>query len=319
MALSKPAVPVRVAGWGRLVASPAYAWLRRTALASERRRLGLLAVVPLVWLAVMHLGPILQMVRISFYAEYPLTAGREAAFSLAHYASFLTEGLYLVPFFRTLIFALTVTAITLVMVYPVAYFIAKHVTTSRQIRYLLLLLAPFWVSYIIRTFAIMVMLGNRGFVNIVLRSLGLIDEPIPFMYTYVSLGIGVLYLTALYMLLPLYAAIEKIDDHLLEAAADLGAGPMQRFFRVTLPLSKDGIASGCTLVFLLSTGYYAVPLLLGGPGTTLFAETIGNFFHVAGDRWPVGAAFAIIMFTTSLLLVGLFLRLVGSKGARLLR
>ncbi len=317
MALSGPAASVRVAGWGRLATSPAYAWLRRTALATERRRLVLLAVVPLVWLAVMHLGPILQMVRISFYAEYPLTTGRETAFTLAHYGGFLTEGLYLVPFFRTLIFALTVTLITLVMVYPVAYFIAKHVPPSRQIRYLLLLLAPFWVSYIIRTFAIMVMLGNRGFVNIILRTLGLIDEPIPFMYTYFSLGTGVLYLTALYMLLPLYAAIEKIDDHLLEAAADLGAGPMQRFFRVTLPLSRDGIASGCTLVFLLSTGYYAVPLLLGGPGTTLFAETIGNFFHVAGDRWPVGAAFAIIMFGASLLLVGLFLRLVGSKGARL--
>jgi spermidine/putrescine transport system permease protein len=204
------------------------------------------------------------------------------------------------------------------MVYPIAYFIAKRVRASRQVRYLLILLAPFWVSYIIRTFAVMVVLGNRGFLNLMLMEVGLLERPIPFMYTWFSLGTGVLYLSVLYMLLPLYAAIEKIDDNLLEASADLGAGPLRRFWRITLPLSKDGIASGCTLVFLLATGYYAVPLLLGGPGTTLFAETIGNFFHVAGDRWPVGAAFGLIMLVSSLLLVFLFYRLLGSKGARLM-
>jgi spermidine/putrescine transport system permease protein len=305
-------------GWGRLVTNPAYQALSRLALGGARRRLILLGLVPVAWLLAAHLGPIVQMVRFSFYSEYPLTAGREASFTLAHYATFVTERLYLVPFVRTLVFALTVTAITLVMVYPIAYFIAKRVPASRQVRYLLILLAPFWVSYIIRTFAIMVMLGNRGFLNLVLINLGLIERPIPFMYTWFSLGTGVLYLSVLYMLLPLYAAIEKIDDNLLEAAADLGAGPLRRFWRITLPLSKDGIASGCTLVFLLATGYYAVPILLGGPGTTLFAETIGNFFHVAGDRWPVGAAFALVMLVASLVLVFLFYRLLGSKGARLM-
>jgi spermidine/putrescine transport system permease protein len=305
-------------GWGRLVTNPAYQALSRLALGGERRRLILLGLVPVAWLLLAHLGPITQMVRFSFYSEYPLTAGREASFTLAHYVTFLTERLYLVPFLRTLVFALTVTAITLVMVYPIAYFIAKRVPANRQVRYLLLLLAPFWVSYIIRTFAIMVMLGNRGFLNLVLMNVGLIERPIPFMYTWFSLGTGVLYLSVLYMLLPLYAAIEKIDDNLLEASADLGAGPLRRFWRITLPLSKDGIASGCTLVFLLATGYYAVPLLLGGPGTTLFAETIGNFFHVAGDRWPVGAAFGLIMLVSSLLLVFLFYRLLGIKGARLM-
>jgi spermidine/putrescine transport system permease protein len=318
MATARRLDPSRASGWGRLVKSPAYRSLSRLALGGERRRLVLLGLVPLAWLLATHLGPILQMLRISFYSEYPLTAGREASLTLAHYGAFVTERIYLVPFVRTLVFALTVTAITLVVVYPVAYFIAKRVPASRQVRYLLLLLAPFWVSYIIRTFAIMVMLGNRGFLNLVLQWLGLIELPIPFMYTYFSLGTGVLYLTVLYMLLPLYAAIEKIDDNLLEASADLGAGPLRRFLRITLPLSKDGIASGCTLVFLLATGYYAVPLLLGGPGTTLFAETIGNFFHVAGDRWPVGAAFALILLATSLALVLLFYRLLGSRGARMM-
>jgi len=318
MALAERETLPRASGWGRLVTNPTYQALSRLALGGERRRLILLGLVPVVWLLVAHLGPITQMLRFSVYSEYPLTAGREATFTLAHYVTFLTERLYMVPFLRTLVFALTVTAITLVVVYPIAYFIAKHVPARRQVRYLLILLAPFWVSYIIRTFAIMVMLGNRGFLNLVLIEIGLIERPIPFMYTYFSLGTGVLYLSVLYMLLPLYAAIEKIDDNLLEAAADLGAGPLRRFWRITLPLSKDGIASGCTLVFLLATGYYAVPLLLGGPGTTLFAETIGNFFHVAGDRWPVGAAFALIMLVVSLLMVFVFYRLLGSKGTRLM-
>lgn len=306
-----------VSFWGRLVTHPAYQAVQRVALATPARRFALLALVPLVWMLATHLGPLVAMVRISLLEAYPLTAGEAPVMTLANYASFFQERIYLQPFLRTLVFSALVTVATLVTVFPIAYFIAKCVPGPRQIRLLLILLVPFWVSYIIRTFAIMVVLGNRGALNIALRELGLIDLPIPFMYTYFSLAFGVLYLTVLYMLLPLYAAIEKIDDRVLQAAADLGAGPLTRFRRIVLPLSKDGIASGCTLVFLLSTGYYAVPLLLGGPDTTLFAETIGNFFHVAGDRWPTGAAFAVIMLTTSLVAVGLFLRLLGRGGARL--
>jgi spermidine/putrescine transport system permease protein len=139
------------------------------------------------------------------------------------------------------------------------------------------------------------------------------------MYTHFSLGIGVIYLTSLYMLLPLYSALEKIPDSYREAAADLGAGPWTRLWRVVLPLSKDGIASGCTLVFLISTGYYATPVLLGGPSSTVFAETIAGFFHVAGDKWPTGAAFASIMLITALTLTALFLKLMGRKGGGILQ
>jgi spermidine/putrescine transport system permease protein len=303
--------------WGRLVNHPLYAAFQRVALATPLRRFWLLAAIPLAWMLLMHLGPLVAMLRISLLDAYPLTQGQAPEVTLAHYASFFQERIYLQPFLRTLVFATLVTAATLVIVFPIAYYIAKVVPASRQIRLLLLLLVPFWVSYIIRTFAVMVVLGNRGAFNIALRELGFIDLPIPFMYTYFSLAFGVLYLTVLYMLLPLYAAIEKIDDRVLQAAADLGAGPLTRFRRIVLPLSKEGIASGCTLVFLLSTGYYAVPLLLGGPETTLFAETIGNFFSVAGDRWPTGAAFAVIMLTTALAAVGVFLRLLGRGGARI--
>ena len=177
---------------------------------------------------------------------------------------------------------------------------------------LLLLLIPFWVGEIVRTYAIMILLGNTGAVNMVLRWVGLIDRPIPFMYTSFSMGVGIVYLTALYMLLPLYSALEKLPKSYNEAAADLGAGAWTRFRRVTLPLTLEGISTGCTLVFLISTGFYATPVLLGGPSTTVFAETIAGFFHVAGDQWPTGAAFATIMFVAALLLTGVFQKLMYS-------
>ena len=113
--------------------------------------------------------------------------------------------------------------------------------------------------------------------------------------------------------------ISSAPDNYMEAAADLGAGSWTRFWRVTLPLSREGIASGCTLVFLISTGYYATPVLLGGPRTTVFAETIAGFFHVAGDQWPVGAAFASIMLITTLSAAALFLKLMGRSGQSMMQ
>ena len=314
---SRSATRSAKSGWGRVVTHPFYRRVAGALLASERRRLFLLAMLPLAWIAIMNIGPILQMIRISFLDGYPPTAGRVPVATLDNWLVFFREWFYQVPFVRTFTFSAVLTLATLVITYPIAYYLAKKVPRGRQLRYLLLLLTPFWVGEIVRTFAIMILLGNRGFLNLALMWLGLTERPIPFMYTNFSLGVGVIYLTSLYMLLPLYAAPEKIPDSQLEAAADLGAGPWTRLRRVTLPLSKDGIASGCTLVFLTSTGYYATPLLLGGPDTTLFAETIGGFFHVAGDEWPIGAAFSSIMLISTLALTGLFLRLMGRRGSLL--
>lgn len=286
---------------------------------TERRRFWLLATIPLIWIFATHLGPILQMLRISFLDAYPPTGQEIPQFTLENWAIFFEERIYTIPFFRTLIFASTLTLMTLVLTYPIAYFLARHVRRNRQLLFLLLILVPFWVGEIVRTYAIMILLGNRGAVNLVLQYLGLIERPIPFMYTTFSLGVGIIYLTSLYMLLPLYSALEKIPRSYHEAAADLGAGAWTRLLRVTIPLSKDGIASGCTLVFLISTGFYATPVLLGGPSTTVFAETIAGFFHVAGDEWPKGAAFASLMLITTLSLTYAFLKLMGRSGKGLLQ
>jgi spermidine/putrescine transport system permease protein len=309
--------PSRRSPWGVLLANGAYRSLTGFLFQSQRRQFFLLASLPLFWIVFANIGPILQMVWISFLDSYPPMVGYEPQLTLGNWARFF-EGIFIMPYFRTLAYSVVFTASTLIITYPVAYFLAKHVKRKNQLLFLLLLLVPFWVGEIVRTYAIMILLGNNGAVNLLLKSLGLIERPIPFMYTSFSLGIGIVYLTSLYMLLPLYSALEKIPNNYLEAAADLGAGAWTRFRRVTLPLSKEGIASGCTLVFLISTGYYAAPVLLGGPSTTVFAETIAGFFHVAGDQWPTGAAFSSIMFISALAITGAFLKLMGRSGKGLI-
>lgn len=303
--------------WGRLSHAGPYRAFADFVFASPRRQFILLAAFPIFWVLFTHLGPILQMVRVSFLDSYPPAVGHTPGFTLDNWARFFSEAIFIKPFFRTLMFSLTLTFATLMLIYPVAYFLARHVKRDNQMLLLLMLLIPFWVGEIVRTYAIMILLGNTGAVNLILRTLGLIDRPIPFMYTGFSLGFGIVYLTSLYMLMPLYSALEKIPATYTEAAADLGGGPWTRFRRVTLPLSVEGISSGCTLVFLISTGLYATPILLGGPSTTLFSQTIAGFFHVAGDEWPTGAAFSSIMLITALIMSGTFQKLMGmlQKGS----
>jgi spermidine/putrescine transport system permease protein len=302
----------KATGWGKLVGFTPYRALVSLIYASPRRQFILLAAFPAIWVLTQHLGPIIQMLYVSFTDAYPVTKGVETQLTLENYRRFFDEEFYRIPFYRTLAFATAFTFATLVITYPIAYFLTRIVSRRNQLLMLLLLLIPFWVGEIVRTFAIMILLGNNGAVNLLLKSLGLIERPIPFMYTGFSISVGIVYLTALYMLLPLYSALEKLPRSYAEAAADLGAGPITRFRRITLPLTLEGIASGCILVFLISTGFYGTPVLLGGPSTTVFAETIAGFFYVAGDEWPTGAAFATIMFFTVLVLVVVFQRIMTS-------
>jgi spermidine/putrescine transport system permease protein len=298
---------------GRIANSSIYSNSLGAAVETRIGRLLLLAGVPLVWLIALHVGPIYQMLKISLLSHYPIQPGIESNFTLENYAIFFRESLYFTPLVRSFIFATGATAVTLIVVYPVAYYVAKVVRPEGRSRALLLLLVPFWAGELIRTFSVIMLLANRGALNVLLRDIGLIDRPIPMLYTSFSLGFGLVYLICLYMLLPLYSAIEKIPPHLLDAAADLGAGPFTRFRRIVLPLSRDGIVSGCSLVFLTCIGVFATPMLLGGPTTVLFPETISGFFHGASDKWPVGAAFALIMLVTALVAAGTFMRVVGGS------
>ena len=305
--------------WSWLSSNQSYHSVSLFLIGTHRKRFILLAAVPILWALVANFAPLLKMLEISFYEAYPLSKGREIVYTLDNWVEFFLLNVYTIPFLRSIVFSIILTISTLILTYPIAYFLAQHLPKSKQLLYLLILLIPFWVGEIIRTYAIMILLGNRGLINLILQFFGLIEKPIPFMYTYFSLGIGIVYLTSLYMLLPLYSILEQIPKNLLEASADLGAGPWTRFWRVTLPLSKDGIASGCTLVFLISMGFYAAPVMLGGPSSTMFSETIAGHFNVAADRWPVGAAFSSIMLISTLVIAATFLKIMGRGGKGIIR
>ncbi|WP_246806048.1 ABC transporter permease [Ensifer sp. ENS10] len=303
-------------GIARVIHSPAYRYTLGAVAEWRYGRILLLAGVPVVWMLMMHIGPIYEMLRISLLSSYPPQPGVEANFTLDNYALFFSEKLYWMPLLRSFVYASIATAVTLIVVYPVAYYVAKVVSPGGRSRALLLLLAPFWAGEIIRIFSVIMLLANRGAVNVLLREIGLTDRPIQMLYTSFSISFGLVYMVCLYMLLPLYSAIEKIPKSLLDASADLGAGPFTRFRRIVLPLSRDGIVSGCSLVFLTCMGVFSAPILLGGPTTSMFSETISSFFHGASSRWPAGAAFAMIMLAASLVTVGLFMRVVGGSKQR---
>ena len=207
--------------WGRLAHAGPYRTVTDYVFGSTRRQFVLLAAFPILWVLFAHLGPILQMVRVSFLDSYPPAVGYTPQFTLDNWTGFFKESIFIRPFFRTLMFSVSLTFATLVLIYPVAYFLARHVKRYNQMLLLLMLLIPFWVGEIVRTYAIMILLGNTGAVNLLLKTLGLIERPIPFMYTGFSLSFGIVYLTSLYMLMPLYSALEKIPATYTEAAADL--------------------------------------------------------------------------------------------------
>jgi len=281
-----------------------------------RLRYALVAALPLLWIVIADIAPLVRMVLISFYERFPLPPGETPAFTLAQYKAFFDRPLYMTAFARTFIFGALATALTLVVIFPVAYYVSKVVPRDRRLRLLLLAIAPFWISEIIRSFAWILMLANRGAVNSFLAWIGLTGKPIELLYNNISLTIGVLYLTSLYMLLPLYAALEKIDDKLIEAASDLGASRLAILRRIILPLSREGIITGCVLVFLLVTGLYALPQLLGGPSNTLFAAIVGQVFSRAGDSWPLGSAFSVMLVVASLAVVAVFMAIFQTRRSR---
>lgn len=269
--------------------------------------------VPIFWIVALHLGPMIEMLRISFLEVFPRVPGSPTGLTVAHYLTFFESSTYVVPMLRTLIFSTMSTCLLLCLAYPLAFFIAKVVRPESRLTYLLILFAPFWVGEIIRIFSITVTFGNRGVVNYLLVNAGIVERPLRMMYGYFSLSTGIVHLSTLYMMMPIYAAIEKIPDNLLEAARDLGANAFVRFRDITLPLSREGIAAGCALVFLANVGTYSVPSLLGGPGTSMFSETIGTFFATAGSQWTTGAAFSVLLLLASLTVAAAMMVLIQGR------
>jgi spermidine/putrescine transport system permease protein len=256
------------------------------------------------WLALFFLVPLLIMAAYSLMLRGTY-GGVRPGFTLEHYRRFF-DPLYLDILRRTLVWSLAATAICLLLGYPVAYVVAR----ARRWRAVLLFLVvlPFWTSFLVRTFAVIFLLRDTGLVNTGLLRLGLIDTPLTLLYTPFSVMAGLVYGFLPFMILPIYASLEKLDPTLLEAAETLGATPTARFLQVTLPLSLPGVVAGCFLVFIPALGSFLTSDLLGGAKQLMIGNLIQNQFSAARN-WPFGSAASFVVTAVALVAVVGYLRL----------
>ncbi|MHB1043085.1 MAG: ABC transporter permease [Eubacteriales bacterium] len=262
-----------------------------------------------VWMVAFLAAPLILVVLVSFMTR-GLYGGLDYTFTLANYTR-LANPLYVKILWSSLVISAFTTVLCLVFGYPFAYFIAR---SSRKFRNLLLMLivVPFWTNSLVRTYAWIILLRTEGVINSYLMQLGIISKPLPMMYNDFAVMIGMIYTLFPFMVLPLYASIEKLDQSYLEAAGDLGASPGKAFLKVTLPLTLPGIIAGSLLVFIPTLGYFFIPDLMGGSKTMLISNLIKNQFLTARD-WPFGSALSIVLILITLVLIALYIRVVGSK------
>jgi spermidine/putrescine transport system permease protein len=259
------------------------------------------------WYALFFLAPLVYMVVISL-GESPGYGGPpHLGFHLDNYQQ-ITKPLYLSVFLVTLRMAFLGTLASLLVGYPLAYFLAtragRHKTTL-----LLLIIVPFWTSFLIRTYAWETILDSDGVLSNLLQTLGIIRAPLNVLYTPVAIFIGIVYNYLPLMIFPLYVALERLDKRLVEASKDLGAGRLATFWRVTLPLTLPGVVTGCLLVFIPLTGEYLIPAILGGSKNLFLGNLIGEQFTGAGasSDWPFGAALGVVVIVLLLVLVNAYL------------
>ncbi|KAA3622180.1 MAG: ABC transporter permease subunit [Proteobacteria bacterium] len=265
----------------------------------------LVVAAPYLWLLVFFLAPFVIVLKLSFaeplIAQPPYSAvfawssGLLPEFkgSLDNYAFLLTDDLYITAYLNSIRIALVSTFICLLIGYPMAYGIARAPGSWRN-ALLMLVILPFWTSFLIRVYAWIGILKNNGILNNLLMTFGVIDEPLQLLHNHFSVYLGIVYSYLPFMILPLYANLARMDDSLLEAAADLGCRPWKAFVSVTLPLSIPGIVAGSMLVFIPAVGEFVIPELLGGPDTLMIGKILWNEFFQNRD-WPVASAVAIAM------------------------
>lgn len=288
------------------------------------RRLGLsgrslVIAVPYLWLLAFFLTPFLIVLKISL-AEVviaqppytPLITFVEEGFiefqaTIGNYLFLLEDRLYIDSYLSSLRIASISTLLTLLVGYPIAYGMMR---APRQWRFALLMavILPFWTSFLIRVYAWIGILKKEGLLNLALTQLGLISEPLTILNTDIAVYIGIVYSYLPFMVLPLYANLEKMDLSLLEAAADLGCRPIKAFWVVTVPLSLPGIIAGCFLVFIPAVGEFVIPDLLGGSETLMIGKTLWSEFFNNRD-WPLSSAVAVILLLVLVIPIVLFQRM----------
>jgi putrescine transport system permease protein len=281
------------------------------------KRWGVIAI-PYLWMLLFFAIPFLIVLRISFSmrdqtSSPPYTPIIEyidnavtMKLNLSHYATLVTDSLYVQAYGSSLWIAAVSTLLALLIGYPMAYVISRLSPSARNVAMMLVVL-PSWTSFLIRVYAWVGILKNNGLLNGLLMKLGIIEEPLKILYTPLATYIGIVYCYLPFMILPLYTNLVKHDNRLLEAAYDLGAKPWQAFLKITLPLSRAGIIAGCMLVMIPAVGEYVIPEMLGGPDTLMIGRQLVNDFSAATD-WPRASAVAISMLLLLLVPILIFNR-----------
>ena len=280
----------------------------------SKRGLTLIAP-PLLYALALLAAPMLAILVFSFWTQDYLTIDRTP--TLANYREALTDPIYRTIMGRSLLISGAVTIITVLMAFPVAYYVSFRVHPSRKSLWLFLITIPFWTSYLVRVFLWKVILGYNGVINSGLMELGLIDEPLTFiLYNANAVVITLSHAFAPFAILPIFVALEKIDRNLLEAARDLGENAITTFLRVTLPLAAPGIVAALLIVFIPTVGDYVTPAQVGGPGGLMIANMIQTQFMGLNNA-PMGATIAVIaMLIVTIIALGTVLlarRLAGGR------
>ncbi len=248
--------------------------------------------------------PLIVLLTLSFWIQEYLDFIR--TFSLKNYLDFFQKPIYTKILFKSIRMSGMVTIVTVLLAYPMAYYIAFRVKHNKLI-WLILITVPFWTSYLLRVFAWKIMLGYNGVINSGLKTLGILSEPLEFLlYNPTAVVITLAHAWAAFAILPIYVSLEKIDRSLLEASRDLGENTFMTFMRVTLPLSLPGVIAASLLVFIPTVGDYVTPSLVGGPRGIMIGNIIQSMFGKA-QNWPLGAAISVMSMLTVTLMVCLFL------------
>jgi len=285
--------------------------------------------VPYVWLVALFLVPFLIVLKISFSEStiamppymptfrpgegWPSLVASARELSLQSYAWLAGDPLYLSAYLSSLRIAAISTVLTLVVAYPLAYGMARTGPATRLVLVMLTIL-PFWTSFLIRVYAWIGILRPEGYLNQLLLGFGLVTEPLQLLNTETAVFIGIVYSYLPFMVLPIYASLERQDGRLLEAAADLGCTPLRAFWRITFPLSLPGVVAGSFLVFIPAVGEFVIPDLLGGSQTLMIGKTLWDEFFANRD-WPVASAVAILLLLVLVIPIMLFQRLQAREAA----
>lgn len=280
----------------------------------------LVVAIPYLWLFLLFLVPFVIVIKISLsltaIAQPPYTPVFDLAsgigglidaiseFTVENYLWLTEDALYARAYLSSLTIALVSTALVLLVGYPIAYGMARA-PKGLQPTLLMLIILPFWTSFLIRVYAWIGILKKEGLLNQLLLWIGVISEPLTILNTNTAVYIGIVYSYLPFMVLPLYAALERMDRTLLEAAADLGCPPIRAFWKITFPLSLPGVIAGCFLVFIPVTGEFVIPDLLGGSDTLMIGKTLWAEFFANRD-WPLASAVAVVLLVILVVPIVLF-------------